>query len=446
MGRKSKKSGIQLPRMLRLKQDFKCSSISDIPDAIDSAFEEVEDLPQFPQGEEIAIAVGSRGIRNIPLIIRETVRRLKQVGGKPFVVPAMGSHGGATAEGQRRILENLGITSQTVGAPIRSSMEVITLGRTADGILIYVDRLACEAAGIVLVNRIKPHTDFVGEIESGTMKLAVIGLGKQKGADYYHRIILEKGYIPVIRAVAKEIFNKLNILFAIQVVENQNDETSIIKCTSSHKIEEVETSLLIEAKKMFPSLPFDQIDLLIIDEMGKEISGTGIDPNVTGRNVALSSQAPVRPLVSRIFVRDLTQASEGSAVGVGNADFVSKKLVEKIDPQTTAVNCITGCAPEHGRIPLTFDNDKQAIQAAFACIRPVALNEMRIVYIRNTLSLGEMLASEALEDVIFQRDDIAVVDPNVPLTFDHEDNLQSPFGTNTGSQSDQGSPGHYGSP
>lgn len=418
---------LRLPRMLLLKQLFQSSSIHDIPSAMDRAFNESLKAIKFPAGTEIAVAVGSRGIANLPVIVRETVRKIRAMGGRPFIVPGMGSHGGATAEGQVRILEHLGITEESTGAPIHATMEVINIGKTPHGIPVYVDRFAYEADGIVIVNRIKPHTDFVGEMESGIMKMLTIGLGKQKGADYYHRVILEEGFVPVISAVAKEVLKRLNVLCAIQIVENEKDQTSILKCTPASKIEDTEKLLQIEAKRMFPTIPFDDIDLLIIDEMGKDISGPGMDPNVTGRNVVLSSQSPNRPRITRIFVRDLTARSEGSAVGIGNADFTSTRLVKKIDIKATAVNCITGCAPECGRIPLAFDNDKEAIEAAFACIRPVKPEDIRVVYIKNTLWLAEFLASEAFLEEIRQKDQLSILNEDAALVFDEKQNLVSPF-------------------
>lgn len=417
----------QLPRMLRIRQNFTCSPVLNIPDAMDSAFQEVEHFPEFPENAQIAVAVGSRGISNLAQIVRETVRKIKSSGGRPFIVPAMGSHGGATAEGQMRVLEHLGVTEANVGAPIRSGMDVVNIGKTADGIEVYVDRRACEAHGIVLISRIKPHTDFAGEIESGTMKMCLIGLGKQKGADYYHRIILEKGHVPVFRSVAGEIFKKLNVLFAIQLVENEKEQTCIIKCTTSDRIEEVEKSLLVEARRMLPTLPVDDIDILIVDEIGKEISGAGMDPNVTGRNVNLYSQTPNRPRVSRIFVRDLTRKTEGSAIGIGNADFVTQRLVDKINFEATKVNCITGCAPEHGRIPLAFENDGKAMEAAFGCIRPVTADKIRIVYIKNTLCLEEICVSEAFEQEIQKNDKISILDDKVMLVLSEDGNWMSPF-------------------
>jgi hypothetical protein len=417
----------RLPRMLLLRQLFQNSSIHDIPSAMDREFSKFLKAVKFPVGAEIAVVVGSRGIANLPIIVHETVKQIRTMGGRPFIVPGMGSHGGATAEGQVRILEHLGITEESTSAPIRATMKVINIGKTPHGIPVYVDQFAYDADGIVIINRIKPHTDFVGEIESGVMKMLAIGLGKQKGADLYHRLILEKGYIPVISDVAKKVLKRLNVLFAIQVVENEKDQTSTLKCTPASTIEDVEKSLQIEAKRMLPSIPFDDIDLLIIDEMGKDISGPGMDPNVTGRNVVLSSQSPNKPRITRIFVRELTAGSEGSAVGIGNADFTSARLVKAIDIKATAVNCITGCAPECGRIPLAFDKDKEAIEAAFACIRPVKSEDLRLVYIKNTLCLEEFLASEAFLEEIRQKEQLSILNEDAALIFDENQNLISPF-------------------
>jgi len=373
------------------------------------------------------VAVGSRGIADLTSVVRAVVEKLRAAGYSPFVMPAMGSHGGATSDGQIGVLKARGITEQNVNAPIRASMEVERLDEV-DGISLFVNRLAHEAGGIVLVNRIKPHTNFIGPTESGLLKMMAVGLGNQVGAEHYHRLSVIKDYYTVFSTAGRELLKRCNVLFGVGLVENQNHEAAFLKLALADEIETVETDLLRKARACLPTLPMDEIDLLIVDEMGKDISGEGIDPNVVGRDVCECGIRRSWPRITRIFVRDLSEGSEGSALGIGQADFTTKRLVEKIDFQATAINCLTSCCPELGRIPLSYPNDIQAIAAAMMTLRPYTLDDVQIVHIKNTMELTSILVSKAYLPDLESKPDVVIGRDDIKMEFDREGNLQSRLG------------------
>jgi hypothetical protein len=339
----------------------------------------------------------------------------------------MGSHGGATAQGQIEVLAERGITEQSAGAPIEASMETISLGTGGENIPLFLDRLAYEADGIVLINRVKPHTNFIGATESGVMKMLAIGLGNQKGAEHYHRLSLLRPQYEIISTAARTLLDRSKFLFGVALLENQHHQTCSLKMAGKQHIEQVEAGLLEQARVLLPGLPVEQVDLLIIDEMGKDISGEGIDPNVVGRDCCSYGARRDNPCVTRILVRDLTEATRGSALGIGQADFTLKRLVDKIDLEVTAINCLTACCPEAGRVPLTYDNDRQALAAALTTIRPSQPDEVGIVYIKNTLDLRRMMVSQAYAEQL-ERDPGQVVEAvGKSFEFDLEGMLKSPF-------------------
>ena len=416
---------MNLPKMVGVKQKFKTNSIKDIRAAVRSTLASINPEKYVSSGESVAITAGSRGIANIAVILAELISELKKIGARPFIVPAMGSHGGAKAEGQRRIIEHYGINEETMGVPIKSSMEVVQVGKTADGIPVLLDKNAFQADRIIVVNRVKPHTDFKGEIESGLIKMMSIGLGKQKAADHYHNVFMRLGHYHVLTSVAREIVKQCPIAFGLALVENQRDETEIIQAIPAAKIEETERELLVIAKNLLPGIPFDPIDLLIIDEMGKNISGTGMDQNVIARTVIPYHQVPSKPQITRIFVRDLTSDSEGNATAIGNADFTTRRLVGKIDHRATNMNAITSSCPEAVRIPPFFDDDQETIETALKTIGEVAPENARIVHIKNTLMLEKMYISEAL---IADAENFNAIEINAKpnyMQFDETDNLVS---------------------
>jgi hypothetical protein len=370
------------------------------------------------------VGVGSRGISNLDVVVRGIVSMLKEAGCRPFVIPAMGSHGGATAEGQKEVLRLRGITEESVGAPVEATMDVGPMGEV-DGIPLFVDRLAHEADGIVLINRIKPNTNFIGPTESGLIKMIAIGMGNQKGAEHYHRLSLVRDQFTIISTAGKELLKRCKVLFGVGLLENQDHETCLLKMARATDIEAMETELLKKARECLPLLPLDEIDLLIIDEMGKDISGEGIDPNVVGRDVCAYGARRPLPRITRIFVRDLTEGTEGSALGIGQADFTTRRLVDKMDFATTAINCLTACCPEAGKVPLTYENDREAIAAALMTLRPYDLSDLRIVHIKNTLALNFLAVSVGCLASIENLPDLDIDEKAFDLNFDDSGNLIS---------------------
>jgi hypothetical protein len=417
---------LQLPDMRMLQQRISGLPAVDVLTEIEREWANLKDRIAFPWKGSVAIAVGSRGIANLAEVVRTVVMKLKETGGEPFIVPAMGSHGGATAEGQIELLRARGITEETLGAPVRATMEVIPMGEV-DGIPLFMDRLAQEAQGIVLINRIKPHTNFVGPTESGLIKMIAIGLGNQIGAEHYHRLSVVRDQYEIISSAGRELLKRCRVLFGLGLVENQKHETAVVKIARAEEIERIEVELLKKARACLATLPLDEIDLLIIDEMGKEISGEGIDPNVVGRDVCAYGAERPWPRITRIFVRDLTEASEGSAVGIGQADFTTRRLVDKIDFQVTAINCLTACCPESGKLPLTYPNDREAIAAALVTLRPCGLDDVRIVHIKNTLELGSLLVSKGCLPDLQGKSTLTIEEKDLQVEFDGSGNLISPF-------------------
>ena len=411
------------PRMYRIRQTFNRTSVGDIRETVWGELTKLDLRETVRPGDRVAITAGSRGISHIALILKTIVEHLNVLGAKPFIFPAMGSHGGATAEGQVGLLRHYQITEEEIGVPILSSMEVVEIGKTEAGISVYFDRYAYQADRIIVVNRIKPHTKFKGPIESGLMKMMAIGMGKQKGADLYHKAAIEHTFPKIIVDAARVVLKKAPILFGLGIVENGYDETAKVAGLKPEEIEAKEKDLLSLAKRMMPKLPFDEIDLLIVDEMGKDISGIGMDPNVTGRNRDIMGAFPHPTHVKRLFVRDLTASSDGNAIGIGLADVTTKRLVEKIDRQATYMNCITAISLEKGSIPIYFETDQEAIRVALGSIGLVQPERSRVVRIRNTLQLDEVEVSEAYGDELLQRSDLEMLEGPYPMCFDSYANL-----------------------
>lgn len=350
-------------------------------------------------GMKIAITAGSRGIAHYPEILATIVDEVKKAGGEPFIVPAMGSHGGATPEGQIEVLRSLGITPETVGAPIQASMEVDEIGRLDNGVFVYMDRLALKADGIIVVGRVKPHTDFKGKIESGLMKMMAIGLGKQKGAETIHWYQSE-GYHKLIPETAKLMMKKTPILLGLAIVEDAYHEIAIVRALEPEEIESEEMKLLEKAKKLLARLPFKEIDVLIIDEIGKDISGVGMDTNVTGRFWLPGETDPMAPKIKKIVVLDLSEGTHGNAIGIGLADLTTKRAVSKIDYDATFVNCLTQGSTETAKVPVYLPNDRDAIVTALRICGPIDPKRAKVVRIRNTLELERFWISENLAEMV----------------------------------------------
>lgn len=411
------------PEMIRIRQVLDVPRVENIEETVDRELRSLNGLG-IKRGDRIAVTAGSRGVANIVRILRRVVQKIREAGGEPFLIPTMGSHGGGTAEGQIDVLRSLGVTEESTGAPIRSSMEVVEIGKSRFGFPVLVDRYAAGADGIVVLNRIKPHTEFEGPIESGLMKMMAIGMGKHKGCFEVHRQTVQFGYREVIPEIGSIILGKLPVLFGLAIVENVYDETALIRAVPASKILETEKELLVLAKNLMARLPFEKIDVLVVDEMGKNVSGTGMDTNVIGRIMFIGEKEPERPRITRIVVLDLTEATHGNGVGIGLADYTTRRLVEKLDLSVTATNAITAMTPEKGRIPLAMATDQEAVNAAFQTIGAVQPEEAKVVHIRNTLELGEMEISRALMKESRGKAEIQPLREIGPLRFDASGRIQ----------------------
>lgn len=416
-------TAVTFPRVALIRQRLNTERIADIPTAVAAQLDAVGAAQIVRPGMRVAVTVGSRGIASIPIILRAVVDQLRALGAEPFVFPAMGSHGGALAEGQLQVLESLGITEQSVGCPIISSLEVDQIGVTPEGIPVYVDRVAHQADGIVVVNRIKPHTDFTGPIESGLVKMMVIGLGKYKGAETVHAHAVRLGLAQAIPSVARVVMANCRILFGLAVLENAFHQVGRIIAVPTAEIESRERELLPVARHMLGSLPVDDLDVLVVDEVGKEVSGTGMDTHVIGRIRIEGMPEPTRPRITRIVLRDLSPHTHGNAIGIGLADFTTRRAVDKIDYRSTYINVITGVAPARAYIPIISQNDREALERAMATIGAVSPEQSRLAWIRNTQELERLYVSETVLNELQGRADIEQLEPLAPLPFDDAGNM-----------------------
>ncbi len=387
---------MQYPKIVRLRQHFDGPKVDDIDSTVRAEMEKLDLAKKVRPGQTVALTAGSRGIANIPEILRAATRFIKDLGAQPFLVPAMGSHGGGTADGQREVLESYGITEEFVGAPIRASMAVVTVGTTPEGFPVVLDKHASEADHIGVVARVKPHTGFHGPIESGLLKMIMIGLGKHEGAKMYHRILLEFPYDQIVRSVHRTMQANASIAFGLAVVENGLDETAVIEAVASDRFEACEEELLKNAKLWLARLPFTEADLLIVDEIGKNISGSGMDTNVVGRKRAFrGADAPEgQPNMRFIFIRGLTDKTHGNAAGIGLADFTTKRLVDSMNYDATVINCVTSGYPEGANLPVYLGSDRDVIDSALSILGTRSSEKARIIRIKNTLSLATVEASE----------------------------------------------------
>jgi hypothetical protein len=409
--------------MYRIHQVFDAPRVAKIEEELNQQLRSIQTVVQLKEGGRIAITAGSRGIVHIDRILKALVQFLKEKGTRPFLFPAMGSHGGGTAEGQLEVLKSLNVTEESIGAPIISSMEVVEIGRSRFGFPVLVDQHAAGADGIIVVNRIKPHTEFEGPIESGLMKMIAIGMGKHKGCFEVHKQTVQHGYREVIPEIAGVILEKLPFLFGVAIVENVYDQTAIIQAILPSQFLVEEKKLLAWAKRLMARLPFDKVDVLIVDQMGKNISGTGMDTNVIGRIMFIGEKEPDRPKITRIVVLDLTEESHGNAVGIGLADYTTQKLVNKLDSRITSTNAITAMTPEKGRLPLALATEREAIDAALNTIGAVGPEKARVIHIKNTLQMGELDISQSFLEETKERADLRVLNELGSLTFDREGRL-----------------------
>jgi hypothetical protein len=411
--------------MLRIRQQFERPRVEDIAASVRTALEQIGLERPIRPGQTVALTAGSRGIASIPLVLRSVVESLKGLGARPYLVPAMGSHGGGKADGQRLVLESYGITEEYVGAPIRASMEVISLDTTSEGFPVVLDRFASEADHIGVVARIKPHTNYNGPIESGFLKMMMIGLGKHIGALNYHRILLEYPFDQVVRSVSRTIRDQASITFGLGLVENAYDEIAHIEAVLPADFERREEQMLVLAKRWLARLPFSQADLLIVDQIGKDISGSGMDTNVIGRKRAFRTApaAEGQPVMRNIYVRGLSERTHGNAAGIGNADFTSTRLIREMNYKDTVINCLTAGYPEGASLPVHFDTDREAVDAALAIIGTRKPEDGRVMRVRSTLHLEDVQISEACLSEPSRATTFAVVDDGQLLSFDAQGNL-----------------------
>jgi len=384
---------IPIPKMVTVRQKFDAPTVDDIPAVIESEFSKPEIRSKVKAEQSVAVGCGSRGIANIDTIAKSVIEGLKSLGAKPFIFPCMGSHGAANAEGQKQVLEDYGISEATMGVPVRATMDTTIVGQLDDGTPVHMDKNAAEADAIVVINRIKPHTSFRGPTESGVTKMLSIGIGKINGATTYHTHGMDM--FPTLLPKVRDVnLNARNILFGVGIVENAYDKTAAIELIPGEQIGEREPFLQEMAKRNMPRISFSEIDVLVIEEMGKNISGAGFDPNITGRS--RSPDWVADPMVKKIVVLGLTPQSHGNATGIGGADVITMRLYKQMDVGATYANVITSMSLGGAAIPLIMNNDRDAIALAVKSVVRVKPEDCRIVHIRNTLDLAEIRISEPL--------------------------------------------------
>ena len=414
------------PRMFRIRQSFDARRVVDVAGEVARQLETLGLGDRIRPGQTVAITAGSRGIAGIGDITLAVVNHMKSLGALPFIVPAMGSHGGGTAEGQTQLLEHYGITAAKMGCEIRASMETVIVDKTPQGIPVHFDKHASQADHVFIVGRVKPHTGFVGDVESGLHKMMLIGLGKHEGAKIYHRAIADYSFMEIILSVAASVISRCHVAGGLAIVENAYDETALIEAVAPSRFLERERELLKLAAKWLPRLPFATADLLIVDRIGKNISGTGLDTNVVGRKFndhAGTDRDAVR--CKRIFVRGMTDETHGNATGIGICEFTNTRTANAIDRKITAINCITGLHPTAAMIPIAYDTDREVVANALHTCGLVEPPQARVIHIQDTLHLAEVLVSEAYLPELSGRDDLAQVTQPTEMAFDADGNLHA---------------------
>jgi hypothetical protein len=424
---------VPIPVMHRARQRFDGPVLEDIEGETRAQVRRFAET--IKPGARIAITAGSRGIANIARIIKSVGDEVRALGGDPFVMPAMGSHGKATAEGQIEMLGELGITEQSTTMPIISDMAVRQVGVVDEcGMPVYVAETALAADGVIVVNRVKPHTDFNGPIESGLAKICTIGIGKQKGAQAVHSYGVP-GLAKWMPLAAKVVVKHANVLFGVAIVENAYDQTAFVEAVKAADIaDEKERELQARSKSLMASLPFDELDVLVIDEMGKQVSGAGMDSNVIGRMLVHGSDEFARPRVSTIAVLDLTDGSHGNAAGLGLADFTTQRLINKVDFAAYYINCLTAGIGglQRGQVPIVMQTDRDAVKAAIQTCGEPRSNVVGVVHIKNTLQIGEIEISASLVDKARELPHLDVDPDGHELTFDASGQITDVWGSLVG--------------
>jgi hypothetical protein len=407
---------IKFPKMIKVRQIYDSKKIDDLAAWTKKEMQTLSNKEQY-SGKRICITAGSRGIPDLDVIIRTVADQLKAWGAKPFVIPAMGSHGGATAEGQRELLAGYNITEKSVGVPILSSMEVVQIGELDDGTPVYCDKNACESDGIVVLNKVKPHTDFRGQWESGMAKMMAIGLAKHKGASMFHM----KGFSSFAHRIPKvcDVFlKKAPVSFGIGIVQNAYDEISELEVVEKDKILERDAALLTIAKDKIAKFKFPKIDVLIIDEIGKNISGNGHDPNITGRSNSPGFEDVID--IKKMFIRGLAEETHHNGCGLVWADVTTRKCLQEVDFDATWINIITATMLNGGKIPMYMNNDKDALRLAIRTCTGIEFDDVRTIRIKNTLCMEEIEVSVNYLDEIRKRDDVEVLSEPCEIQFDKD--------------------------
>lgn len=419
---------MHIQKLVPVLQEFPDRTLPDVAAAVRQQMEQARWVHQVPAGSRIAVGIGSRGIRNMATIARAVVDNWKSRGVRPFIIPVMGSHGAATAQGQADVLAHYGIDETTMGAPVESSLEVVRVGTTPEGIDVSMDRRAYESDGVMLCGRVKWHTDFEGPLESGLHKMMAIGLGKWEGAKRYHSWALRLGLYRVIRSVGATVLGTGKMLGGLAILEDAHHNTAEVHVLGAEGMAAQEEKLLTRVKSWKPNLPAAEVDLLILDEIGKDISGSGMDTKIVNRGGYLGPN-PWKdvPKVQRIFIRDLTGNTYGNAVGMGLADVVHDRLLEQVDFRATWVNVLTASATLAGFTPLHFPTDRECIERVLPTCGKLDPGECTLVWIRNTLQLGHMLVSENLLPELASNSAVRTLGPAMELPFDASGNLISAF-------------------
>jgi len=405
---------VVIPPMYRIQRKFQSQSCKNIELSCVNQIRSLQRLKSMSSGSRIAVGVGSRGINQISNIVKSVVYALQLEGMKPIVIPAMGSHGGAIAEGQKQILTGMGVTEKSVGCPVLATMEVVELVKLDNGLPVYMDRIAVESDGIVVINRIKPHTAFRGRYESGLVKMLAIGFGNHIGAASCHRLgfgMMEEN----ILAMAKVKLEQCPVLFGVGVVEDAYDQVSVVEIIDVDEILDREPELLAQAKRNMPFIGFDPIDVLVVDRMGKDISGDGMDTNITGRYS--TPYASGGPTVSKLVVLSVTEKSHGNVIGIGAADICTQRLYDAIDFEATYINGLTSTVCTAVRVPMVLSTDEDAIRAGILTSNSLDLRSVRLVRIKNTLHLTELMISESLLGEARKQDDVVAIEGPFNLTF-----------------------------
>jgi hypothetical protein len=407
---------IPLPKMVKVRQHFEAHRIDDVEAAVTTELARPEIAACIKPGARIAVGVGSRGVANIATAVGALVQGIKRYGGKPFIFPAMGSHGGATVAGQTELLANYGITEAQIGAPVQATMDTVIVTEMADGIPLHMDRYAYEADGVVLINRVKPHTTFRGDIESGVVKMMVIGMGKISGASILHSEYGMDRFPDILPLAAETLMRHIPFLFGIALVEDAYDHTAIVEAIPATQLVTREKALLVRAKALMARLYFDDIDVLVIERMGKEISGTGFDPNITGRNHrGVVGFDTVR--VEKIVVLDLSNQTHGNATGIGLADVITQRLLKRIDFAVTYSNVITSAYLDGALLPIPMKTEEDAIRLAIKTVPRVKPTDVRLVRIRDTLSLSEIEVSVALLEEVQAHNRMEILNEPAEMVF-----------------------------